>query len=133
MQAYERRSSVVRPGKEADYWKDVTPDMMSDEEEVDDVYVRHSPSYRCEKFHNYLMKLDKRVAAKGKNVHARFQRQEGAVIEKNPPPNCKPWMIKSQVVQMHPVEESVQHGCDQLPVDDDSDVSSDADLSNDAD
>jgi len=35
---------------------------------------------------------------------------------------------------MHPVEEeSVQHSNDQLPVDDDGDVSSDADLSNDVD
>ena len=107
--------------------------MVSDEEKVDDVYVHHLPSYRSEKFHNYLMKLDKRVAAKGRNVHARFERQEGTIIEKNPPPNCKPWMIKSQVVQIHPVEESVQHGYDQLPMDDDGDVSSDADLSSDAD
>jgi len=61
--------------------------MMSDEEMVNDVYVCHPPSYRSEKFHNYLMVLDKRVAAKGRNVHARFQRQEGAVIEKNPPLN----------------------------------------------
>jgi len=134
LQSYERRSSVVRPGKEADYWKDVTPDMMSDEEKINDVYVRHPPSYRSEKFHNYLIKLDKRVAAKGRNVHARFQRQEGAVLEKDPPPNCKRWMVKSQVIQMHPVEEeSVQHGNDQLPMDDDGDVSSDADLSSDAD
>ena len=133
IQAYERRSSVVHPGKEADYWKDVTPDMTYDEEKIDDMYVSHPPSYRSEKFHNYLMKLDTRVAANGRNVHARFQRQEGTIIEKNPPPNCKPWMIKSQIVHIHPVEESVQHGHDQLPVDDDSDVFSDADLSSDAD
>jgi len=73
LQSYERRSSVVHPGKEADYWMDITPDMMSDEEKINDVYVRHPPSYHSEKFHNYLIKLDKHVAAKGRNVHARFQ------------------------------------------------------------
>ena len=56
----------MRPGKEQSYWKDVTAD-MSDE-----------TSYRSEKFHKFLMKLDERAAAKG-NSHARFKRQEGSV------------------------------------------------------
>ena len=60
--------------------------------------------------------------------------EEGAVIEKDTPPNCEWWMVKSHFVQMHPVEEEwVQHSNDQLPVDDDGGVSSDADLSSDAD
>ena len=68
----------MRPGKEQSYWKDVTADMMSDKERMSDIYLRHPPSYRSEKFHKFLMKLDERAAAKG-NSHARFKRQEGSV------------------------------------------------------
>jgi len=46
----------------------------------------HPPSYHSEKFHNYM---DKCAAAKGRNANARFQRQEGAVIEKDRLPNFK--------------------------------------------
>ena len=33
----------MRHGKEQSHWKDVTADMMSDEERVGDIYVRHLP------------------------------------------------------------------------------------------
>ena len=87
----------MRPGKESSYWKDVTADMMSDEERVGDIYLRHPPSYRSEKFHKFLMKLDERAATKS-NSHARFKRQEGSIVEKTAPMNCKPWMIKKGAV-----------------------------------
>ena len=83
----------MRAGKEFSHWKDVTAEMMSDEEKVDDIYIRHRPSYRSEKFCNLLIKLDERLAAKGNN-HARFKWQERSVAEKVAPLNCKPWMVK---------------------------------------
>ena len=52
--------------------------MMSNEERMSDIYLRHPPSYRSEKFHKFLMKLDERAAAKS-NSHSRFKRQEGSV------------------------------------------------------
>ena len=94
---FERRSSVVLAGKESFYWKDITAEMMSDEESVDDNYLRHRPSYCSEKFHNLIIKLDERAASKGKN-HTRFKWQEGSVVEKTAPKNYKPWMIKKDAV-----------------------------------
>ena len=87
----------MRAGKESSYWKDVTAEMMSDEERVGDIYLRHRPSYRSEKFHNFIIKLDERAATKGNN-HARFKWQEGSVVEKAALMNCKPWMIKKDAV-----------------------------------
>ena len=74
----------------------MTTDMMSDEERVGDVYVRHPPYYRSGKFHKFLMKLDERAAAKGSH-HLRFKRR-GDVVEKIAPLNCKPWMLKKDIV-----------------------------------
>ena len=94
----------MRAGKESSYWKDVTAEMMSDEERVGDIYLRHRPSYRSEKFHNFIIKLDERAATKGNN-HARFKWQEGSVVEKAAPMNCKPWMIKKDAVTEERPEE----------------------------
>ena len=33
VQSYERRGSVLKPGRESELWKNVTADMMSEEEE----------------------------------------------------------------------------------------------------
>ena len=46
-QSFEWRGSVVRSGREAELYA-VTPDMMSEEEEEGNGYVRHPPSY-CSK------------------------------------------------------------------------------------
>ena len=45
IQSYERRSKVVKEGKEAKMWAEVTPEMMSEEEfvEEDNIYLRHPP------------------------------------------------------------------------------------------
>ena len=96
-QTYERRASAVRPGKEASYWSQVTPDMMSDEERIGDKYIRHPPSYRSEKFSRFLKKLDQRVACSGRN-HARFDREDGSPREVTVPPNAKDWMVKAATV-----------------------------------
>ena len=49
VQACERRSQVVKGPKEERNWKEVTPEMKSDEERVGDKYVCHPPSFRSEK------------------------------------------------------------------------------------
>lgn len=77
MQAYERRARVVRSGKEAGFWADITADMMSEEERVGDKYIQHILSYRSDKLNNFLIKLDKCAAKKGKS-HARFVREQGS-------------------------------------------------------
>ena len=116
---------MVRPGKEAKFWADVTADMMSDEERHGDIYVRHAPAYRSEKFNNFLKKLDERAASKGKG-HARFERQDGCTIEKTIPVNCKPWMVKKGKENKSPSGTS-------MPLQDDCEESSDAGLSSDTD
>lgn len=93
LQAYERRARVVRPGKEATYWADVTADMMSDEERVGDKYIQHTPSYRSDKLNSFIKTLDKRAGKKGKS-HARFHREQGSPRKQPIPQNAKPWMVK---------------------------------------
>ena len=76
-QIYERRAKQVRD-REQDYWKDVTPDMMSDEEKQGDVFIHHQPSYRSTKF---LNKLDQRAAAKS-SYQPRASRELGSPAKK---------------------------------------------------
>ena len=45
LQSYERRGKEVKNPKEAKHWEMITPDMMSDEELVGEVYIRHPPLY----------------------------------------------------------------------------------------
>ena len=95
LQAYERRARVVRPGKEAKFWADVTADIMSEEERVEDRYVRHPPSYRSNKF---IMMLDQRGGKKSSS-HARFSREEGSPRKLPTPRHAKPWMIQVEPPQ----------------------------------
>ena len=70
--AFERCTRFVRAGTESDKWKSVTPDMMSEGEKREDVYVRHQPEYRSQKLNSFINKLDGRS---GRNiaVHAIFK------------------------------------------------------------
>lgn len=94
-QIYERRAKQVRD-REQDYWKDVTPDMMSDEEKQGDVFIRHQPSYRSTNFTKFLNKLDQRAAAKSSH-QPRASRELGSPAKKPIPPMCKQWMIKPEL------------------------------------
>ena len=91
---------MVHPGREASFWADVTADMMSDEEKVEDKYIRHPPDYRSEKFSKFLDKLDHRATSKCKH-HARFKRDLGSPRIKSPPANAKPWMLKEEAAIEH--------------------------------
>ena len=46
LQSFKRHGKQVKAPKEAQYWSDITADMMLDEEKQGDVYIRHPPSYR---------------------------------------------------------------------------------------
>lgn len=74
------------------YWSEVTPDMMSDEEKIDDSYVRHPPSFRSERFNKFIQKLDDRLANMP-GSHPRYSRRLGSPIETGAPEHAKSWMI----------------------------------------
>jgi len=89
---------MVRKGKETKFWADVTADMMSEEERVGDVYVRHPPHYRSEKLNKFIRKLDERASKKSKS-HARFSRKEGSPRKLPIPKHAKQWMIQAKPPQ----------------------------------
>ena len=91
-QAYERRAKQVKE-KEQEYWKHITPDMMSDEEKKGGVFIRHQPSYRSKALSSFLMKLDRRAAEKSTH-QPRSTREVGSPVNRLPPPKCKTWMVK---------------------------------------
>ena len=63
--AFERRSRYVKAGREAERWKEVTADMMSDEEKKGVVYVRHRPQYRSDRFNTFI---DKLISSSGRSA-----------------------------------------------------------------
>ena len=95
---------MVRQGKETKFWADVTADMMSEEERVGDVYVRHPPHYRSEKLNKFIRKLDERASKKTKS-HARFSRKEGSPRKVQIPKHAKQWMIEAK-----PPQDEVESG-----------------------
>ena len=67
---------------------------MSDEEKRDDVYIRHQPDYRSEKFTAFLNKLDERSSRK-QSSHARYERSIGTPIKKTLPAGIPRWLTNS--------------------------------------
>ena len=49
MQLFERRAKMVK-AKEENHWKQVTPDMMSEEEDENGEFIRHRPQWRYTSF-----------------------------------------------------------------------------------
>ena len=92
-QSFERRGSVVRSGRESELLEEVTPDMMSEEEEEGNGYIRHPPSYRSKGLNKFTAKLDKRLDTK-QSKHPRVARRLGSPREKLLPHMCKKWVIK---------------------------------------
>ena len=82
--------------KENKYWSAVTAEMMSEEEKVDDTYVRHPPSYRSERLNKFIQKLDERLECTPSH-HARHARILGSPIEKPIPAVAKRWMLKDDL------------------------------------
>ena len=71
----------MRGPKEANVWKHITVEMMSDEEKRDNVYVRHQPSYRSDALNAFIKKLDRRSDSATGN-HAKFERKIGTPTNK---------------------------------------------------
>ena len=94
LQSYERRGSVVRPGKESELWESITAEMMSEEEEHGDSYIRHQPSYRSKAFSKFIDKLDKRLYSK-LSKHPRLERSLGSPQNRAAPDHCKKWMVRA--------------------------------------
>lgn len=88
---FERRAKEVK-ASEIKYWKQVTPDMMSDEEKQGDIFIRHQPSYRSDKLSIFLSKLDNRFEKKSSH-QPRVKRQMGSPAQKDIPMFAKNWMI----------------------------------------
>ena len=59
IQSYKRRSKVVKEGKEAKMWAEVTPEMMTEEEFVEEknIYLCHPPSYRSDLLIKFIKKV----------------------------------------------------------------------------
>ena len=92
LQLFERRAKVLKKKSvELNLWRHITPDMMSEEEEDGDGFVRHSFSWRSQVLNNFLIKLDKRLNTGNPKILAK-KRVYGDVIEKPAPANVPLWM-----------------------------------------
>ena len=90
-QTFDRRSKFIKTAKEAKYWKDVTVEMMSDEEKRNEVYVRHQPTYRSDTLNAFIKKLDERSAEASTS---QFQRVVGTPAKKAFLPSAKKWIVR---------------------------------------
>ena len=83
---------------EAGYWKDITADMMSEEEKEDSGFIRHPPKYRSNNFNKFLKKLDDRYERRIKSSNQpRLPRKLGSPREKDVPIYTKMWLIKPEL------------------------------------
>ena len=73
---------------------------MSEEEEDEDSYTRHPPSYRSKAFDDFINKLDQRLSSKHKK-HPRLERKLGSPCDKPIPGHCKKWMVKTANEEDH--------------------------------
>ena len=93
MQLFERRARGVRQ-KEQKHWKHVTADMMSEEEESGDGFIRHQPSWRSGVFNRFIEKIDHRLSKKGGKTVAR-RREYGDKCVRPIPTDIPDWMKES--------------------------------------
>ena len=76
---------------ELNLWQHITPDMMSEEEEDGDGFVRHSFSWHSKTLNNFFVKLHKRLSTGNAKILAK-KCVYGDGIEKPAPGNVPPWM-----------------------------------------
>ena len=89
---------MIRSAKEVEHWKELTADMMSDEELVGEKYIRHPPSYRLQTLINFIGKLDEH-SEKQKKIIPRTKHELGSPVHKAVPSNAKKWMIKPDLLK----------------------------------
>lgn len=87
-----KKAKQVTPAV-AKYWKDVTVEMMLDEEKRGEIYVRHQPTYRSDTLNAYIKKLDK-CSAEASTFNAKFPRVVGTPTKKAIPPSTKKWIVR---------------------------------------
>lgn len=85
--------------KEMKLWKDITPDMMSEEEEVQsegsgDSFIRHRPQWRSKRFSRFLTKLDNRFKSKHAKSLAK-PRSYGSQSNGRAPSGAPSWILAS--------------------------------------
>ena len=96
VKSYERRGKVVKEGRETELWSQVPPEMMSEEEEENGVFVRRPPSYRSDSLNTFIDKLEYRLDNLPSTNHLRAQRRLGSPIESEAPRGCKSWLLAAK-------------------------------------
>ncbi len=92
-QKYERRARHVTDS-EMNLWENITPNMMSDEEEVNGEFKIHRPGWRSSDFNGFLERLDAR-ATLANSKRPRYDRCIGTPIKVDPPQDAEPWMVNT--------------------------------------
>ena len=96
LQLFEKRAKKLKQ-KEGKLWKHVTADVMSEEEEYEDGFIRHRQSCRSQKFNRLIEKLDNRCADNEGKVKAR-KRVCGEECERLIPPTIPYWMKETSSI-----------------------------------
>ena len=77
--------------REKTHWKEVTADMMSEEEPDGDEFVRHRPSWRSPFLNRFVAKLENRFIKKNAKSLAK-PRRYGSIINRLAPTGIPSWM-----------------------------------------
>ncbi len=94
-QKFERRGRHVQD-PEKDMWADVTPAMMSGEEDIgNNTFKVHQPEWRSEELNKLFKDLDARADQAMNKGHARKNRVIGTPSKTAPPSHAKDWMQMS--------------------------------------
>ena len=75
--------------KEAELWVDVSPEMISVEEKVGEMYIRQPPVYQSQSLDKFISKLDICLDSGKNNKHPRADRKLGSPHTKPIPVRCK--------------------------------------------
>lgn len=78
-------------------WRSVQPGMILEEEESEDFYIRHRPSWRSTEFNDLMDLLDQRHLDTHKKAKA-FERSMGETLQKEPPAGTEAWMLNEDVL-----------------------------------
>ncbi|XP_058240310.1 uncharacterized protein C14orf93-like [Hemibagrus wyckioides] len=106
----EARQSVLAVD-EVDFWRGITADMMSDEEDgaVDGVsgWIVRPPSFRSQEFSNLCAKLQMRLEANALNsFYAQFEARYYVTVRKNIPPSEDQVLCLTTADMRKPMESS---------------------------
>lgn len=96
-QKYDRRGRRVNEG-EREKWKDLSPAVMSDEEDIGhNTFKIHRQEWRSPELDEFLEELDRHADAALKRAHPRKSRILDTQLKIAVPTNAKDWMVKESV------------------------------------